>query len=193
MSKKQEILDAALTLFSEKGFDAVGVDEIGEYVGVKGPALYHYFKGKEAILDELLNTIEDYYGARFNAGSLPKDVDEFIDMSFKRLQFTIHDPVIKKVRKLITIEQFRNGTFNKLATKHFILDTAKVNRDIIQHLIREGKIKDLDPGVLAFEFTAPVTVLISLIDRQPEVEEKVMENIKNHLQHFKNTYSKGGK
>jgi AcrR family transcriptional regulator len=42
-------------LFYEKGFHGVGVDEIGERVGISGPALYRHFKGKDEILASLFN------------------------------------------------------------------------------------------------------------------------------------------
>ena len=55
MSREQQILDAAAALFYEKGFHGVGVDQIGERVGISGPALYRHFKGKDAILAALFN------------------------------------------------------------------------------------------------------------------------------------------
>ncbi len=45
MSTKQRILDEALTLFAEKGYDGTGVDLIAERVGIKGPSLYKHYKG----------------------------------------------------------------------------------------------------------------------------------------------------
>ena len=47
LTTKEKILDSALTLFSEKGYDGVGVDLIAEKVGLKGPSIYKHFKGKE--------------------------------------------------------------------------------------------------------------------------------------------------
>lgn len=103
-TKREMILDAALTLFAEKGFDGVGVDEIAEAVGMKGPALYHYFKGKEALLDALLEDIAEYYNTKFGTADcivhFPGDLDEFINMSLTRVEFTIHDPQIKKMRRM---------------------------------------------------------------------------------------------
>ena len=64
-SKKEKILDAALTLFADKGYDGIGMDEIADAVGMKGPALYHYFKGKEAILNELIGEASGYYNKNF--------------------------------------------------------------------------------------------------------------------------------
>jgi AcrR family transcriptional regulator len=53
--RPQAILDAALELFSEHGFAAVGVDRIGQRAGVPGPHIYRHFSGK----DELLATLVD--------------------------------------------------------------------------------------------------------------------------------------
>lgn len=59
MSRDREILDAAAALFYEKGFHGVGVDQIGERVGISGPALYRHFSGKDEILATLLNETLD--------------------------------------------------------------------------------------------------------------------------------------
>ena len=55
MSRERQILDAAAALFYEKGFHGVGVDQIGERVGISGPALYRHFRGKDEILAALFN------------------------------------------------------------------------------------------------------------------------------------------
>ncbi len=49
-TRRDEILDAASTLFSERGYADVGVDEIGAAVGISGPSVYNHFPSKEAIL-----------------------------------------------------------------------------------------------------------------------------------------------
>lgn len=59
MSRDREILDAAAALFYEKGFHGVGVDQIGERIGISGPALYRHFSGKDEILATLLNETLD--------------------------------------------------------------------------------------------------------------------------------------
>lgn len=66
-STKERILESALDLFSEKGYDGVGIDLLAESVGIKGPSIYKYFKGKEDILNELLIWVEEYYQEHFVA------------------------------------------------------------------------------------------------------------------------------
>lgn len=53
---RQILLDVALRLFAERGYDAVGVQEIVNAAGVTKPTLYHYFGSKRGLLDALLNT-----------------------------------------------------------------------------------------------------------------------------------------
>ncbi|MEV0043965.1 TetR/AcrR family transcriptional regulator [Nocardia rhamnosiphila] len=52
--RKSEILSAAAELFAERGIEATSVREIGDRVGVKPGALYHYFPSKGAIARELI-------------------------------------------------------------------------------------------------------------------------------------------
>ncbi len=77
--RRREILDIAAVLFAERGFANVTVDEIGEAAGVSGPALYHHFASKEALLGEMLVAISRSLldGARALADeSDPDDVVE---------------------------------------------------------------------------------------------------------------------
>lgn len=45
----QDILEAAATLFAERGYSATSVRDIGERVGMLGGSLYHHIKSKDAL------------------------------------------------------------------------------------------------------------------------------------------------
>ena len=53
--RKGEILDAALDVFAERGYDGGSMREIASRVGVSEPALYRHFPGKEALFLTLLH------------------------------------------------------------------------------------------------------------------------------------------
>jgi AcrR family transcriptional regulator len=59
-TRRAELLAIAADLFAERGFANVTVDDIGAAAGVSGPALYHHFAGKEALLGEMLVDISEY-------------------------------------------------------------------------------------------------------------------------------------
>ena len=50
--RRELILEAAIALFHERGFDATGIDEIGAAAGITGPGVYRHFASKQDILDE---------------------------------------------------------------------------------------------------------------------------------------------
>ena len=63
MMKKQLIMDKALELFSEQGFEATSVQQITERCGISKGAFYLSFKTK----DELIFSMIDYHMQQFIA------------------------------------------------------------------------------------------------------------------------------
>ena len=72
MEKKQNILDASLKLFVERGFHGTSTAEIAKKAGVATGTLFHYFKTKEELINSLyfhskesmLNEIKGSYDDR---------------------------------------------------------------------------------------------------------------------------------
>jgi AcrR family transcriptional regulator len=58
-SRREEILEVAVGLFAARGYHGVSMDDIGAAAGVTGPALYHHFAGKEAMLAAALNPVSE--------------------------------------------------------------------------------------------------------------------------------------
>jgi AcrR family transcriptional regulator len=56
MDNREAILARALELWSKRGYEAVGVQEIVEAAGITKPTLYHYFGSKRGLLDALIET-----------------------------------------------------------------------------------------------------------------------------------------
>lgn len=104
MSKRRrEILAIAADLFAERGFANVTVDDIGEAAGVSGPALYHHFAGKEALLGEMLVDISEYLlagGTKVVAehGSSDPDADTLLARLIR-----FHTEFAVERRSLITV------------------------------------------------------------------------------------------
>ena len=58
-SRRDEILQIAVLLFASRGYHGVSMDDIGAAAGVTGPALYHHFAGKDAMLVAALIPVSD--------------------------------------------------------------------------------------------------------------------------------------
>ena len=54
----------------------------------------------------------------------------------------------------------------------------------------KGLLKQDDPAMLAFAYTAPISALIHLCDREPEKTEDAIEKIEAFSRHFMAAYSR---
>ncbi len=192
MSTKEKILDAALTLFAENGYDGTSVEQIAGLVGIKAPSLYKHYKGKEDILNALIDSAEARYevlfGSENNTGKTPRSRKEFIEVTMRRIAFTMRDPVIRKTRMLLVQEQFRNERISEVTTRHQLDGVQRMFTKIIKGMMDEGIVIDDDPELLAVELTAPAVLQIARSDRQPRCEKECMEHIEKHLRHFCGVY-----
>ena len=192
MSTKERILEAALTLFAENGYDGTSVEQIANFVGIKAPSLYKHYKGKEDILNALIDSAEERYevmfGSEKNIGKVPQSREEFIKVTMERISFTMRDPIIRKTRMLLVQEQFRNERISEVTTRHQLDGIHRMFAKIIKGMMDEGIVIDDDPELLAVELTAPAVLQIARSDRQPQYEKESMEYIEKHLRHFCKVY-----
>lgn len=57
MGTRERLLENGAALFAAKGFHGVGVEELGDSVGLTGPSMYRHFRTKGALLAEMLITV----------------------------------------------------------------------------------------------------------------------------------------
>ncbi len=192
MSTKEKILDAALTLFAENGYDGTSVEQIANIVEIKAPSLYKHYKGKEDILNALIDSAEARYEEMFGSdkhiGKIPDSCEEFINVTMGRIAFTMRDPVIRKTRMLLVQEQFRNERISEVTTMHQLDGIQRMFAKIIKGMMDKGIVKEDDPALLSVELTAPAVLQIARSDRQPQCEKEILENIENHIRHFCSVY-----
>lgn len=85
--RKQQILTAAAELFQQRGYGGVGIDDIGQAIGISGPAVYRHVASKEALVLEiglsLLDALES--GARRITAEHPDPEDALTEL----VRFTI--------------------------------------------------------------------------------------------------------
>ena len=194
MSTKEKILETALTLFAANGYDGTSVEQIAQNVGIKAPSLYKHFKGKEDILNSLIDVAEARYEKNFgsdkNVGKIPENLEDFIRETLEKIRFTMTDPLIRKMRIFLVQEQFRNERLAEITTRHQMDGLQKMYQNILEAMMLKGMIAKGDSSLLAMELTAPVALLISKVDRQPNCKKEALKIIRKHLQHFFETYKK---
>ncbi len=166
---KDRILDAAIKLFAEKGFDATSVDEIAKNAEINKAMIYYYFSSKEELLSSIIR----------------KSINEFTSIieninlsSFKNLEEIIHFFVnegidyIDKNDMLIRIYQRESlNISSKWGTN--IIDTVGLVFEKVENMIKKnGK------EVINFDITLVEQIIVTnLIIGYLNLRDKLGENL----------------
>lgn len=203
MDTKKRILDEALTLFSENGYGNVYVGQIAEAVGIKAPSLYKHYKSKQdifnAILDEMKNNYDKQAASlNMNGSNAAADADifaavsedELVKMGIGLFMYFTHDDYAQKFRKMLTIEQFRDKELAQLFTKQYNDDPLSYQAALFGVLCAGGTLQTHDADIMALHFYAPIYMLMTIYDREPQREDELMSKLERHIRQFSRIYSK---
>ena len=189
---KERILSAALDLFSHNGYAGTNIRELAASVGLVKSSMYKHFESKEEIWNSLLDTMIEYYDQRFGSPEhlppVPESAEELTQMTMRLVNFTVHDENVVKTRKLLTIEQFRDDRAKALATRYFLTGLTEMFTHIFSGMMDRGLLRRGDAAMLAFAYTAPISELIHLCDREPEKIEAAIAQAEAFSRHFTEVY-----
>lgn len=189
---KERILAAALEMFSKNGYTGTNIRELSASLGLVKSGVYKHYESKEAIWNALLDQMITYYGERFGSAEhlppVPDSLEGLVAMTLRMVDFTIHDENVIKTRKLLTIEQFRDERARELATKHFLTGLTEMFTPILAGMMDKALLRRDDPAMLAFAYTAPISALIHLCDREPDKTDEAMARIEAFSRHFVRIY-----
>ena len=182
------ILEEALILFAEKGYKGANLRDLAARLELSKSALYKHYESKEAIWHAVLDRMEAYYAQHFGSADklppVPDSCETLLQMSMRMIRFTVLDPQIILTRKLLLTEQFHDERVRRLATKHFLEGTAGIYTKLFEGMMAKGLLKRADPAMLAFGFTAPISALVHLCDREPDRREEAFARMEAFARHF---------
>ncbi len=189
---KERILAAALEMFSQNGYAGTNIRELSASLGLVKSGVYKHYTSKEAIWDALLDEMIAYYGEHFGSAEhlppVPDSLDGLVDMTMQMVNFTVRDERIIMTRKVLTLEQFRDARARELATRHFLTGLTDMFTHVFTGMMERGLLREDDPKMLAFAYTAPISALIHLCDREPEKAGDAIRQVEAFSRHFIKTY-----
>ncbi len=189
---KSRVLETALMMFSEKGYEGTNIRELSAALGLSKAAFYKHYESKEEIWNAVLDKMNSYYYERFgspdNLPEIPKSINELKALTMRMLNFTIHDEKVIMTRKILLTEQFRDERVRSFATEHFNMGLETIFARIFDGMMKNGSLKKDDPFMLAFAYTTPISSLVQLCDREPEKEQEAIKKAEKFISHFTDIY-----
>ncbi len=206
MSTRERILLAALDQFSQRGFDAVSVRDIAYAVGIKESSLYNHFTNKQDIFDSILKEYEGRWGALFSRLNVTEEggqfqVDErtvnmyrvmaaeqFSTIAAALFDYYMTDEINVKLRKMLTIEQYRSRELGSLYKRLSFGDSIAFQTELFAAFIQTGAFRPGDPHMMALAFFAPIFLIFYQYGDAPEQLDDAKALFMRHIEHFTRTY-----
>lgn len=198
---KQLILDEALNLFSVNGYEGVTVADIANAVQIKAPSLYKHYKSKQDIFDAIIGEMTKRYkkqatAMQMNGMEAEKDTEIFIKSMKKQLVemgkelflYFLHDDYVRKFRRMLTVEQYKNPMASNLYVEQYIDSPIFYQSVLFKAFIEKNKMKKFDVKTAAIHFYAPMFILLCLCDSCPDREAEALQCIEQHIIQFSEIY-----
>jgi AcrR family transcriptional regulator len=157
--RRQEILDAALNAFAERGFQGASVREIARAVGVNEATLYHYFPSKKSILDALIDQLMQGRERVYEVADDPrKTLEEALTSLIGRTMEVMKDERERKFLRLLMIEGPRLACLGRYPFLRVFHEGGERLMHVFEKLMASGRMRRTNPGVVALQFLAPLMI-----------------------------------
>lgn len=180
-TNRDEILNTAVRLFAERGYDAVSTGMIAAALGITKGALYRYFENKQQLFDSIIQKMFELDAQRANEDDVPAKTYEddpeayrnrkpaaFCDFVLNQFDFWTQEGFACSFRRMITLEQYKSKGSAKLYQDVIGIGPVLYSRDLLQQMIEEGRLnesaKEMGAMHLAIQLFAPLQLMIQLAD-----------------------------
>jgi len=147
--KKEEIIEATLKLYADRGYYLTNIRDITREVGMSAPAFYHYFQDKRELFVEVIEyVVRNYRREAKEALAIEKDPVQRTRIMFQI--FSKHYPKIGEI-----LNQLRAGVAigDQWAKERLSSLYGEMTKNVSKEIragIKIGVIRDVDPDLLAF-------------------------------------------
>jgi AcrR family transcriptional regulator len=157
-ARPRELLDAALAVFVEKGFDAARTDEIAARAGASKGTLYLYFRGKEDLLKTL---IEQRFSLRIAVPEHEALADDRSSHDLLRSTLTEWSAALADVRaggifKLVFAEAHGFPALAQFWQRDVIEPSRRMISALVMRGIARGEFRRVNPDLVAHSLVLPM-------------------------------------
>lgn len=162
--RPDEILDAALACFTEKGFATTRVEDIAKRADISKATVYLYFDSKIALLEGLvrraISPIPDQVGEAI--ASFPGTMKQALQMFVTMVSSRISDPKTIAIPIMVMRESAVHPQLANMYRTEVLNKGLPIVKVIIQKGIDNGEFRDIDPELAARSLIGPVLIHLIL-------------------------------
>lgn len=154
--RREQILDTALRVFANKGFDRTSNKDIAKEAGITTGLIYHYFESKGALLNSLLEERSPLYKIRQLYTEMETQPPEILLRSLaNRVLDMVEDTKVQHVFRIFLPELLFNQTISNLGLKG-IQEGTRFLETYLQKQMDLGVLRHADASLTAQTFMGSV-------------------------------------
>ena len=169
--RRKQILEAALTVFSQKGFHATNVSDVAAQAGVSQGTIYWYFESKEDLFTAALLSFFEDFGQEMVA---TLDACESASEKLHALGKTMEDFAEGAAGMLMLFLGYWASTPNREEVGRFWVNLLIEFRDtlagIIEEGVRNGEFKPVDADSVGWALMAAYDGLAAYVMLIPDMD-----------------------
>lgn len=144
-----EIVEQAMRLFAQRGYDGTTLQDIADAVGLSRPNLYNYVKSKEELLVAMVEATTQSAADSLREIRLRTDID-----STEKLRLLVHTLVLRRAEQpaqFRTLDRSEQALPPEIAEKHLQGRRAVLNEitSVIEEGITAGRFRPVDARITA--------------------------------------------
>lgn len=161
-ARPQELLDAALDLFVEKGFAATRAEEVAQRAGVAKGTLYLYYPSKEELLKEVIrhNMVNPIIEGAGRAGDFEGSTTDLLTLVYRRWWERIGETRASGIMKLMLSEVRNFPEIARFYADEVIRPSEQLLSRIVQRGIERGEFRPVSVGDVVHALIAPMLFLV---------------------------------
>ena len=142
-ARRAQILDAAITVFAEKGFHRATIKDIARQAGVADGTIYTYFANKQELLLGILDRLNES-DQRAMQFTLPETMD-LRHFTIAYMQHRVHTlwPNLKALQAVLP-ELLVNPHLQETYRREILEPTIKIAEIFFQNQMEQGRIRTVD-------------------------------------------------
>ncbi|ERI93272.1 transcriptional regulator, TetR family [Clostridiales bacterium oral taxon 876 str. F0540] len=151
--REEEIIEAAVKIFSEKGFSAATTSEIAKEAGIAEGTIFRYFKTKKDILRKVMIKLVEVMGEKIMTRRLAQIFEDNKDKDekevFKILLKDRFDIALKywDMIKVVMTEVQYHEDLKEAFIKNIIMKGKGIVEAYFKQGIEKGRFKDIDTNI----------------------------------------------
>lgn len=166
--RRQQILNASLDLFIRKGYAATKISDIAQSVGMSVGLLFHYFKSKESLYEQLIEY--GIWGPMQVMAPTDKEPLAFFEDAARQILYYIKTDAFTAKMFVLMSQAFLNDTApQSVKDKLQGFDIYTPTAALIKQGQGSGTIREGDPMALAIAYWCAITGIASQMAVQPEL------------------------